>query len=258
MRPIFATTRAVWSAPLPEMPRRTTRLAARVIVWLISPWARLESRQRLAQLPEPVIFAFNHNNSLESILVPALLIFHRRGRIVRFLVDWMYIYLPVIGWFIRQIEPIPVYTKPDRYRLFEKFRQDRRQRFSPVAASLDCLAAGASLGIFPEGTRNRSADQLRRARGGLAQIVLASSVPVVPVGIHYPAKDRLGRIPRFGHFVVKIGEPMDFTAERATGDARAVTDRVMEEISTLCEKTYAYSRPSVDSEPDPEPVRRTS
>lgn len=257
MPPIFAITRALWGAPLPELARPTTRFATRLIVWLISPWATLDSRERLSQLPEPVIFAFNHNNSLESILVPALLVFHRRGRIVRFLVDWMYIHLPVVGWFIRQIEPIPVYTKPDRYRLFERYRQRRRQSFSPVAASIACLAAGASLGIFPEGTRNRSATDLRRARGGLAQIVLGSSVPVVPVGIHYPAKDRLGRIPRFGRFVVRIGAPLDFSAERATGDARAVTDRVMEQLAVLCEKTYAYSRPSDNSEPAPQPAGRT-
>jgi 1-acyl-sn-glycerol-3-phosphate acyltransferase len=241
---LVATSVHAWRTPLPELRSRAARFAARLLVWLTAPLATLESRERLARLPEPVLFAFNHNNSLESILVPALLIFHRRGRIVRFLVDWMYLHLPLIGWCIRQIEPIPVYGKPDRFRLFERYRQRQRRDSDPVQAAVACLESGASLGIFPEGTRNRSASQLRRARGGLARIVMATSVPVVPVGIYYPAKDRLGRIPRLGRFVVRIGEPLDFTHEREQGDVQAITDRVMAQLAALCEKSVPPSRAS--------------
>ena len=255
MRRFLITTRAVWGAELPEMPRRSTRFAARMVVWLSAPLASIEHRERLAELPEPVIFAFNQNNSLESILVPALLLFHRRGRIVRFLVDWMYIHIPVVGWFIRQIEPIPVYTKPDRYRLFERYRHRQRQLASPVEGAVAGLAAGWSLGIFPEGTRNRSATHLARPRPGLGRIVLATQVPVVPVGIFYPAKDRLGRMPRLGRFVVRIGEPLAFEAERASDPssldgARAVVDQVMKSLALLSEKSYSFNR-SIDN-PDPD------
>ena len=218
----------VWRRPLPGLGRWLHRLVLRVIVGLSRPWIEIYGAERLTGLPDPLIFACNHNNAYESIVVPAALIFLRGGRRIHFLVDWMFLHVPIVGWIIRQIEPIAVYNKPARWRLFESHRQ-AHLRESPLDACLDCLGQGHSVGIFPEGTRNRDPHTLRRARKGLGRLVLRSDVLVVPVGIDFPARHRLGRMPRIGRIRIAIGEPLDFKPQRqALRLSRAAEDRHLE------------------------------
>jgi 1-acyl-sn-glycerol-3-phosphate acyltransferase len=185
----------------------------------------VEGTERLDEIPEPAIFALNHSNSLESVLAPSILTYLRGGRLVHFLADWMYLQVPGLGWLIRQGETIPTYRKPARWRLREAWRLERRRE--PVLdACLARLAAGQSLGIFPEGTRNPDPDRLLRGRRGLGEIVLRSSAPVVPVGLHYPAGRRLGRAPHCGRVVLRVGEPLAFSEERRAADGNlSVTER---------------------------------
>ena len=182
------------------------------------------------------------------MLVPTTLIWLREGRPLHFLVDWMFLHLPLLGWVLRQCEPIPVYSKPAKRRWREEHRLERLK--TPILdACLERLAAGGSLGIFPEGTRNQDPRRLLRARGGVGELVLRTSVPVVPIGIHYPAAERLGRPPRVGRMVVRIGAPVDLAAERAAATdtptgrprrelARQAAARVMAAIAELTGKTY--------------------
>src|SRR5262249_49148497 len=134
----------------------------------------------------------------------------------------------------------------------EGYRQERRRE--PVLdACLARLAAGGSLGIFPEGTRNPDPARLLRPRSRLGEIVLRSSAPVVPVGIRYPAAARLGRAPRWGGRVLRPGEPLAFAAERrdareATGRARLeiarqAVSQVMAELQELSGKRYEIHPP---------------
>jgi 1-acyl-sn-glycerol-3-phosphate acyltransferase len=229
---------AALTAPLPYMRRPVTRAICRGLMLAFGPLLEVEHGERLAALREPAIFALNHGNASEALLVPAALMYLRRGRPLHFLADWMYVEAPVLGWLLRLSEPIPVYNKPARFRLREAHRRERRRQ--PVlAACLAHLARGESVGFFPEGTRNRDeGGGLLRGRLGLGELALAApaAVPVVPAAIRYPARARLGRAPLLGRLVLSIGEPLDFTAERRRlaaapesrrGLAREVVDRVM-------------------------------
>lgn len=234
----------VWTAELPHA-SGVVRFLLRGLVTCFGPLTSVEGAERLNGLPEPAIFALNHNGTFESLAAPAALLWLRRGRMIHFLIDWMYLHLPGIGWLMRQSDPIPVYGKPARWRLGERHRRERLRR--PVVA--DCiarLAAGGSLGIFPEGMRNRSTDRLLPGRPGLGEVVLRSTAPVVPVGLRFPAAERLGRPPRLGRIVLVIGEPLAFQAERSVADglpaaarrslARQVVAEVMSEIARLSGK----------------------
>ena len=224
------------TAPLPHMRRPATRAICRGLMLGFGRLIEVEHVERLEALPEPAIFALNHGNLSEAVLVPAALMYLRRGRPLHFLADWMYVEAPVLGWLLRLSEPVPVYGKPARFRLREAHRRERQRR-PVVDACLAHLARGESVGIFPEGTRSRDGGgALLRGRLGLGELALAASVPVVPAAIRYPARPRLGRAPLLGRLVLSIGEPMDFTAERRRlaeapecrrGLARQVVDRVM-------------------------------
>lgn len=225
----------------------------------------VEGAERLAAAGDPSILALNHNNTVESLAVPAAVQIVRGGRPVSYLVDWMYLQIPVTGWLIGRCDPIPVWRKRARWGLWERRRREGAARRDPIAEALDRLAAGRSVGLFPEGTRNRRGDRLLRGRSGLGRLVLASTAPVLPVGIHYPAAGRLGRVPRIGRAVVRVGEPLRFAAERAAWReaqsdpaalrrlerrlGRQVVERVMAELAALSGKaatpaTAAERRPA--------------
>lgn len=230
----------------------------RLILLLARPWLTVDGREHLERLDEPVIFAFNHNNSVETLVVPAALLFFRRGRPIAFVVDWMFLRIPLVGWLLGHGDPIPVYTKRARWGLFEGERRRRAAATESVLARCrERLDDGRSVGIFPEGTRNRSADRLEPGRIGLGRLVLATGRPVVPVGIDFPARARLGRVPHFGRLRVRIGAPLHFdvpapdASSRRTGRAtreraRAVVATVLDHLAALCGKEPpARRRPSV-------------
>lgn len=212
-------------ADLGAAERESTRWMIRLVLLLARPWLEVEGAERLARIEEPAIFALNHNNALETVVVPAALFFHRRGRPIAFVVDWMFLRIPLIGWLLGHGDPIPVYTKPARWRLFER---ERRRRKAAEGSVLDrcrrALAEGRSIGIFPEGARNRSAERLGAGRAGLGRLVLATGAPVIPVGIDFPARERLGRVPRVGCLRITVGEPLRFDDVRPDAPGSAIRD----------------------------------
>lgn len=218
-----APLRSLIDPGLPEI-QGVRRWLLQGVLGALGPLVAVEDAERLRGAREPAIYVLNHNNSIESLLVPMALIALRRGRLLHFLVDWMFLHLPLVGWIIRLSEPVPVYGKRARFGLFERHRRAQAKR--PVLdACLERLERGQSLGIFPEGTRNRDPRRLLRGRAGLGELVLRSTVPVVPVGLRYPAALRLGRVPRLGRVVLRVGEPLDFTAERSAAAAGGGAER---------------------------------
>lgn len=277
----LAASREVIARPLPELGSRRLRFWTRALRLVCGPFLEPlspEDRRRLAALPEPAIFAFNHNNTFECLAVPAAMIFERRGRLIHFLIDWMYTELPVVGRVLKAAGAVPVFHKPARWRLKESTRRRGRAAGAPLGPALDRLRSGGSLGIFPEGRRNPSATTLLRGRQGLGLLVLLSDVPVVPVGIDFPARRRLRRVPRIGRLRLRIGEPLTFADERrafrdclarpqdpgrlkrrSRQAAREVVDTVMERLAELsgkaCPGSGDAASPDLPGPEAPAPLR---
>ncbi len=219
-------------------------------------------RDRLRRVPDPAIFAFNHLSNFEAIAVPLSMIFLRDGALVHFLVDWMYLHVPLVGDLIRQGEPIPVYRKRAIFGIADRYRRARHSR-PVVDACLARLHAGESVGVYPEGARNPRPDRLLRGRSGLGWLVLGSTAPVVPVGIRFPASEVLGRQPFVGRIELRIGEPLTFDSERSRytaapaseqaslgrRSARRIVATVMAELALLSGKTAKGPTPSPSSYP---------
>jgi 1-acyl-sn-glycerol-3-phosphate acyltransferase len=248
----------VLALELPRLEGSLRRVTLRSLLTLSAGAVRVEGADVLARAPEPSIFALTHHNAWESVLAPAALIALRRGRLVRFLVDWMFVDLPWTAWLVRQGEPIPVYAKPARFGLREGHRREHRHR-SALAHALTVLAGGGDVGVYPEGRRNPDPWLLGRPRGGLARLALRSGAPVVPVGVDFPARDRLRRTPRAGRFVLRVGEPHRFECERSAwldaGDegarrevereaSRAILGRVQRDLARLSRKVFLGVAPS--------------
>ena len=212
---------------------------------------------------EPQIFAFNHNCSFEAVLVPSYLVFQRQGRKISFICDWMYQHIPVLGWIFNQMDPIYVYNKPARLKYLNRLKPIESKK-TVYYESIERLKLGQSIGIFPEGTRNRNPNKLLKGQNGIGYIVLNSLAPVVPIGIDFPLRLRQGKIPKLGRTILRPGAPLQFAEERSLfriinttpslgakerqklSDllASRITFQVMKELANLSGKDYSFPEPS--------------
>src|SRR6266849_2751906 len=110
----------------------------------------------------PVIFVLNHPNALVD---PAFLLCLAPRR-VSFLAKAPLFTMPVIGYFVRALEALPVYRQQDE-------GQDVTKNQETFAAARRLLAKGGTIGICPEGI---SHDQpgLQPIKTGTARIALGA------------------------------------------------------------------------------------
>lgn len=225
---------------------RRSRLLLRAVLCASAGGIRVEGAHRLAGLSDPAVFALSHHSAYEALLAPAALIALRGGRRVRFLVDWMYLELPLAGALLRRGAPIAVYRKPARWRWREAVRERGLRSVSPADRALAALADGDSVGIYPEGRRNADPWTLAPLRRGAAVLATRSGAPLVPIGIDFPARERLGRVPRLGRMVLRIGEPLlpppgppPRARPRPAGDdsTAALSSRLQSALAGLARKT---------------------
>jgi 1-acyl-sn-glycerol-3-phosphate acyltransferase len=136
----------------------------------------------------------------------------------------------IVAWFLKAVGQVPLDRSGGRVSL---------DGLGPV---LKVLADGGLVGIYPEGTRSPDG-RMYKGRTGVARLVLAAGVPVIPVAVFdtAPIRTRLG-IPWIWKPRVVIGTPRDFSAYAALHDDRTtlrwVTDEVMAEIQQLSGQTY--------------------
>src|SRR5439155_4856010 len=132
----------------------------------------------------PVIFVLNHPNGL---IDPAFLLCLAPRR-VSLLAKAPLFRMPVIGFFCRAFQAIPVHRRQDA----SSDPSQNRETFDTARA---VLARGGAIAIFPEGT-SHSDPKLRPLKTGAARIAfgaaaaLAGSSPIriVPAGLYYRAK----------------------------------------------------------------------
>ena len=170
--------------------------------------------------------------------------------------------IPPFTWLLKRIDPIYTYRKNARFAVLNKHQQ-KADGQAVCQACLERLQAGQSVGIFPEGTRNKDPYQLKRGRKGVGEISLRSEMPVLPAGLDFPQRVRKGRIPSISPIILRFGSPLTFPDECAafkavTRDTRfsplerrklqvflsgRVTHRIMLELARLSGKEYPFAAP---------------
>jgi glycerol-3-phosphate O-acyltransferase/dihydroxyacetone phosphate acyltransferase len=156
----------------------------------------------------PVIFAVNHPNALIDPLF--LLCFAPRS--VSFLAKAPLFRMPLVGWFARAFDSIPVYRREDNADVSKT-----RETFDQARAT---LARGGAIAIFPEGTTH-SDPRLKQLKTGAARIALGAAMPrivIVPTGLFYTSKATFR-----SSAAVYFGAPIEVwvPASAGTGPAKA-------------------------------------
>lgn len=156
----------------------------------------------------PQLWIASHYGAFSDPLV----LVHALDRPPRYLAADGLFRVPVLGWLLRLAGAVPVRRSEDGGGAVNE---------GAFAAAWDALAAGAPVGIFPEGIANDTTS-LASLRTGAARLALGAPVTglqVVPVGIHYEDKAGLRR-----RVFVDVGQALDVDAWRSEhdeGDDRA-------------------------------------
>jgi len=184
--------------------------------------ARIEGVEHLPR-SGPFIVVTNHCSNLDPLMM-GWATGNQIGRVVHFMAKIEMRGWPIIGWLA---------TQSGVYFVRRGEGDRAAQRFS-----LEALAAGAPIAIFPEGTRSRNG-RLKAGKPGAALIAMRSGAPLVPAGISgtqhiFPGRSRW---PRPTRVVIRFGAPFRLDhvpAGRLDRDALAAgTERIMSAIEEL-------------------------
>lgn len=180
---------------------------------------------------EGVILAGNHTSYLDPVL---LWIGPPGARRVRFMAKSELFEIPVLGWAFPKVWAFPV-------------RRGTADR-TAIQTATSTLAEGGAVGIFPEGTRTRGADdELGEAQGGVAFIAMRANVPVVPVGIANTDKvmPKGAWFPRFVRVTIVYCDPIcpdEIPGESRKERVEALTAEIMRRIAKARDEAREAAR----------------
>ena len=189
-------------------------------VWAVGKLAfqlRIEGREH-EPAQGPFIVAANHVSALDPPLVGASL--HHRAS---YMGKQELFTVPILGPLLHSLGVFPV----------RRGEADHRA----IRTSLDVLASGGVLVMFPEGTRSLDG-RLQKPEPGAALIALRTGVTVLPVAVigSYRILPKGTRWPRFQRITIRMGPPL--TVPRSDGrlDRRALEEwgvKIIESIERL-------------------------
>ena len=228
-------------APMDEAPA-LSRLVVRTVARLgQSKLLGIRGLEHVATANDPFVFACNHNQRLETVLMPSILALSRNGRMVRFLADWPMKLMPPVALMYHVNRVITVTRKSARPKILNIFRPLFHEETTAFDRALGVLADGEAVGAFPEGTMNRHPTQLLRGQTGAARLALTAGVPVVPAGIRFPNTPTDRFISDTDPMIIEIGQPIappSATGEFTNRNLRDFHVQIMREIERLSGKAW--------------------
>ncbi len=166
----------------------------------------------------PVIFVLNHPNALVD---PAFLLCLAPRR-VSFLAKAPLFRMPILSFFVRALDSLPVYRHQDE-------GEDVSKNRDMFIASRKLLARGGTIGICPEGV-SHDEPRLRPIKTGAARIALASvstgevvGLTIVPAGLYYTSKTKFRSA-----VLLYFGKPIEVTAVQVESDGNPPRSAVRE------------------------------
>ena len=194
----------------------------RFVAWLLVKAVYRLRSEGVEHIPlnGPALLVANHVSFADAVILMGA-----SPRPIRFVMDHRIFRSPLLGFVFRHCGAIPIASAKEDPALMEK-------AFAEVAAA---LADGQLVGIFPEG--NITADgELQPFRPGVARVLAASPVPVVPMalsglwgsffsridGVAMKTPFRRGMFSAIG---LKVGAPLDAAA--------ATPERLFESVLAL-------------------------
>jgi 1-acyl-sn-glycerol-3-phosphate acyltransferase len=196
----------VASSRRPASARSEKTPVFRFLAFVLVPFMNLLGRYRIERgenLPRsgPVVVAPNHYSEIDPIVMGVAI--WMLGRAPRYLAKASLFRVPVLGWFLRRSEQIPV--------------ERTGGRSDPLAAANQLVENDLVVVVYPEGTLTRDPGLWpMRGKSGAVRLALTAGVPLIPVA-HWGVQEIL---PRYGKRIsffprkdvrLRFGEPVDLS-----------------------------------------------
>ncbi len=113
-------------------------------------------------------------------------------------------------------------------------RDNIKQGAKTILTAVDKVKSGISICIFPEGTRNKTADTFLPFHAGSFKIAEKSGCPIVPIALNNASaifEDHFPKIKK-AHVVIEYGEPI-FMEQLSREDRRRLSDITLERIQEM-------------------------
>lgn len=166
---------------------------------------KLKNRKNIKK-GQNYIFVCNHTTSLDIVLLMQNI--HRRQYV---LAKKELFSSKFKKWFLNKMHAIPI----DRHNL----------DIHAVKTCLTLLKDGQTLTIFPEGTRNKTSDDLQAVKNGAAMFAIKTGVEILPI--------RIAKRPRFFRFnTITFGKPFslnEFAGQKLTKDVLDEASKIITE-----------------------------
>ncbi|MDQ3687166.1 MAG: 1-acyl-sn-glycerol-3-phosphate acyltransferase [Acidobacteriota bacterium] len=207
----------------------TRRIITAVLRFALRIFFRRIEVAGLERVPDggALIFVLNHPNGLVD---PAFLLCHA-PRPVSFLAKSTLFKAPILGFFVRALDAIPVYRKQDA-------GEDTSRNHETFARAHQLLTSGGTIAVCPEGV-SHSEPSLRPLKSGAARIALgaastntksgaALNLQIVPAGLYYTAKTsfRSAALLYFGDPISVAPIALDADGEPPREAVRELSDRI--------------------------------
>ena len=195
------------------------RLWSRII--FLAAGIRLHIRGQ-ANIPrgEPAVFASNHQSQFD---IPALYL--ALPIQFRFVVKQELFRIPLFGQAMKRAGYVPI------------DRSGGKNAVKSLREAVRRIQAGASVVVFPEGTRSPDG-RLLPFKGGVLLLALRAGVPIVPVGIRGSHKvlPKGSLWVRSGTINVSIGIPIDTREYQGRGEKERLVKRVQKAVAELVDQ----------------------
>jgi len=163
----FPLTFIIWLITMPfDRHRKVTHWMliwqSYILVWLMPIWKiKIEGRKKAKRGTVYVIIS-NHQSILDILLINSL----------RYRFKWISkienMKVPVLGWYLRMADYITV------------DRGNKESKEEMIEEALQCLNDGASIMLFPEGTRSPDCE-IGFFKRGAFQLAISAGKPILPI-----------------------------------------------------------------------------
>ncbi|NLU75037.1 1-acyl-sn-glycerol-3-phosphate acyltransferase [Streptomyces sp. HNM0575] len=187
------------------------------------------------------ITVVNHNSAVDPLSYAHFQ--YNTGRVPRFLAKVGLFRSGFVGRAMRGTGQIPVF-------------RESKDAIGAFRAAVEAIDKGECVAFYPEGTLTRDpAMWPMKGKTGAARVALETRAPVIPVAqwganLAVPPYPKRGEIKLFPRktLIVKAGPPVDLSEfygqEPTAAVLRAVTDRIMDEITALLSEIRGEPAPA--------------
>ncbi len=221
-----------------------------VIVPIIKPYIRkIEGRENIPK-DRAFIVSANHASYMDDLIIPTIIV-PILDKKIHFYVNHRFYKNFFLRKFLENAECIPIASRKSLNlgegdeNEYWKWTDTKKINDRGMDQALSYIDKGDPVGIFPEGSRSEDG-RIRKAKTGIAYLLLKAKVPVLPIGItgSYDILPKGAIFPRFKRCDVRIGKLMAFEEyydrkidKQILSD---ITSKIMKNIANLSGQEYNF------------------